>query len=281
MDAAWELVNLLKEYNVNFSVLIPYHARSAATMITFGAEEIVMGKMAALGPIDPTVRIDGGELGGMEISVSDIDSYEDFFRDEYQISKPEDKMKAFAMMGEHVPPVLLGKAYRRYLQTKKDARMLLKPHFKDKEKAEKIVNLFIKENSTHTHSISRPEAKEAGLNVKFAEPKLEKILWDLYKEYEKDMEMEIPYIDSPPPNSNRREVTFSYIESQNKKSKKFGVIKFNKLEFPKGSHLISIEETPAILTPGGETIPLIPKGILLSEAGHIYDKTEEVYWLNE
>jgi ATP-dependent protease ClpP protease subunit len=281
IEAAWELVNLLREYNMDFSVLIPYHARSAATMIALGGKEIVMGKMAALGPIDPTIRIRGGELDGMNLSASDIDSFEDFLREEYQITKPEDKIEAFKILSENVSPVLLGKAYRNYLETRKDARKLLQRHINNPSKVKKIVTLFIKEISTHNHSISRLEAKEAGLSVLYPDKKLETLIWQLYKSYEKLMKMDVPYTDTPPKNKSAHEVLFTCIESTNITSKKLGQINFKKLDFPKGSYLISVEGTESIYTPSGESIPLIPNGRLIASDGLIFDKTEDIFWTDK
>jgi ATP-dependent protease ClpP protease subunit len=279
IEAAWEIVNLMREYNFDFSVIVPYHARSAATMIALGAKEIVMGKMGALGPIDPTIRIKGGELGGMELSASDIDSFEDFLREEYQVKKPEDKMRAFKILGENISPLLIGKAYRNYIETKKDAEKLLRRHIKDPKKVKKIVQCFIKDIRTHNHSISRQEARKAGLNIGYASNKLEKPMWELYQAYAEAMEMETPYIDEPPKNKTTSKVIFTYIESTNLISKKVGLINFKKLNFPKGSYLVANEEIgQAIHTPKDEVIPLIPKGQLIAANDYIYDKTEMVRW---
>ena len=51
----WRLVNLIREYTDHFSILVPFRAYSAGTLIALGANEIVMGKMGELGPIDPSV----------------------------------------------------------------------------------------------------------------------------------------------------------------------------------------------------------------------------------
>lgn len=290
LETAWELVNLLREYNVEFSVLIPYHARSAATLISLGAHEVVMGKMGSLGPIDPTIRIAGGELSGMQLSASDIDSYEDFLRDEYQVTKPEDKMKAFEILGKDVSPLLLGKAYRNYLETKKDAEKMLRRTMKDPKKVKSIVRCFIKDIKTHNHSISRNEAKKSGLNVIYANKKLEQLMWDLYKQYEQTMKMDIPYIDEPPKASQksssgkekeRHDVPLTYIETSEITSLKISLLRFKKLDFAKGSKLVDHEGEPAIYTPQGETIPLIPTGRLIAAHDFIYDKTEDIYWVKE
>lgn len=281
LEAAWELVNLMREYNVDFSVLIPYHARSAATLIALGAQEVVMGKMASLGPIDPTIRIQGGELSGMQLSAADIDSFEDFLRDEYQITKPEDKVKGLEMLGENVSPLLLGKAYRNYLETKKDAENMLRRHMKDSKKVKSIVRCFIKDIKTHNHSISRAEAKKSGLNVTYTDAKMEKLIWGLYKEYEESMQMDIPYIDEPPKDKERRDVPLTYIETSDITSVKISLLRFKKLDFAKGSKLVDHEGQAAIYTPEGETIPMIPTGQLIAAHDFIYDKTEDLYWVKE
>ncbi len=51
----WRLVHLFREYSNKFSVLIPYRAYSAASLLALGADAIVMHPFAELGPIDPTV----------------------------------------------------------------------------------------------------------------------------------------------------------------------------------------------------------------------------------
>ncbi|MCD6233193.1 hypothetical protein J7J81_02320, partial [bacterium] len=50
----WRLVSMIREYCNKFSVLVPYKAHSAATMIALGADEIVMTDLSELSPIDPS-----------------------------------------------------------------------------------------------------------------------------------------------------------------------------------------------------------------------------------
>ena len=51
--AAWRLVNLIRTFCDHLEVIIPAKALSAGTLISLGADVIVMTKQAALGPIDP------------------------------------------------------------------------------------------------------------------------------------------------------------------------------------------------------------------------------------
>ena len=50
----WRLVSMIREYCDKFSVLIPYKAHSAATMISLGADEILMTDLSEISPIDPS-----------------------------------------------------------------------------------------------------------------------------------------------------------------------------------------------------------------------------------
>ncbi len=51
---AYKIARLFQNYSKDkFSVLIPYYAKSAATILSLGADEIIMGPPSELGPIDP------------------------------------------------------------------------------------------------------------------------------------------------------------------------------------------------------------------------------------
>src|SRR6266851_9536046 len=81
----WRLVSLFREFAKSFSVLIPYRAYSAASLLALGADEIVMHPFAEMGPIDPTVSNEfnpteegtGRRLG---ISVEDVKAYVTFIK---------------------------------------------------------------------------------------------------------------------------------------------------------------------------------------------------------
>ncbi|MCD8208556.1 MAG: ATP-dependent Clp protease proteolytic subunit, partial [Bacteroidales bacterium] len=55
VSAAWTIVNLLKLFCKELQVIIPRKGQSAGTLISLGANEIVMTKQATLGPVDPSV----------------------------------------------------------------------------------------------------------------------------------------------------------------------------------------------------------------------------------
>ncbi len=276
METAWNLVNLIHEYTENFSVLIPFHAHSAATLIAVGAKEIVMGKMATLGPIDPTIKLKGGKLHGLEFSTEDIDSYYEFIQKK-NIIKNMDEMNT--KMIDSVSPVLLGKAQRNFAETRKDAKLLLERYYQDKQIIEKIVQSLTKDIHTHNHGISRIEAQKIGLNIIRPETQLENLMWDLYLEYESVMKLNIPYSDMPPRNKATREIPFTYIETTDSSSKKVGLQRFKKLAIPKSSMLTVVDGQPSVFLPNGATVPIITSGELLAYEQNIYEKHENIHWI--
>src|SRR5262245_36402581 len=54
--AASRIVNLIRTFCDELEVLIPMKALSAGTLISVGADRLVMTRQAALGPIDPSVN---------------------------------------------------------------------------------------------------------------------------------------------------------------------------------------------------------------------------------
>jgi ClpP class serine protease len=55
-SAPWRIVNLIRSFCDEFEVLVPLKAMSAGTLISLGADRLVMTKQAALGPIDPSLN---------------------------------------------------------------------------------------------------------------------------------------------------------------------------------------------------------------------------------
>ena len=55
-SSAWNLVNLLHMFCDDLEVVTPGKCMSAGTLISLGADRIVMTKQATLGPIDPTIQ---------------------------------------------------------------------------------------------------------------------------------------------------------------------------------------------------------------------------------
>ncbi len=79
--AAERMIKICRTYSKTntYDIIVPSKAKSAATLVCFGAEKIIMGPSSELGPIDPQVFVKDIE-GFHVISVHHIvDSYEELF----------------------------------------------------------------------------------------------------------------------------------------------------------------------------------------------------------
>src|ERR1035437_8708461 len=147
----WRLVSMIREYCSQFSVLIPYKAHSAATMISLGADEIVMTDLSELSPIDPsTANVfnpsdPANPQSKIPISVEDVMAYFDLAKKKFGIKSDEDLTKIFNKFVESNPqihPLALGNVNRTHNLIRRLAERLLKSHkspIKDDE-IEKIVD---------------------------------------------------------------------------------------------------------------------------------------------
>jgi len=79
--AAERIVNICRSYSKtgDYWAIVPGKAKSAATMICFGASKILMAPTSELGPVDPQVTVYEGEVAKRFSACNIVDSYEDLF----------------------------------------------------------------------------------------------------------------------------------------------------------------------------------------------------------
>ncbi len=200
----WRLVSMIREYCGKFSVLVPYKAHSAATMISLGADEIVMSDLSELSPIDPSTanvfnpQDPQNPQNKIPISVEDVMAYFDLAKNKFGIKNDEDLAKIFNKFVEANPqihPLSLGNVNRTHNLIRMLTKRLLKSHKSPmkEEEIEKIVDYFTEKLYSHQYFIGRKEAKEdLGLKTVInADGLLSKAMTDLYEEYKKEMELDV------------------------------------------------------------------------------------------
>ena len=199
----WRVVSMIREYCDTFSVLIPYKAHSAGTMISLGADEIVMSDLSEISPIDPsTANIFNpsdptNPQNKIPISVEDVIAYFDLAKNKFGIKSDEDLTKIFNKFMESNPqihPLALGNVNRTHNLIRLLAKRLLKSHKEPmkEDQIEKIVEAFTEKLYSHMYFIGRKEAKEE-LNVKsivYADTDLSGLMSGLYSEYATEMELQ-------------------------------------------------------------------------------------------
>jgi len=226
----WRLVSMAREYCDKFSVLIPYKAHSAASMISLGADEIVMTDLSELSPIDPSTAnafnpIDPKNVQNkIPISVEDVMAYFDLAKNKFGIKTDEELTKIFNKFVEANPqihPLALGNVNRTHNLIRRLAERLLKSHKEQlrEEDIAKIVDYFTEKLYSHQYFIGRKEAKE-DLGVKTvvdASADLVKAMTELYEAYAEEMELNKPWNAEMELGNNfqiKKEHKIAYIESE-------------------------------------------------------------------
>lgn len=205
-DVPWSIVSMFREYcqEGSFSVLIPYRAHSAATVIALGADEIVMTKKSELGPIDITLvgpysEKDEDTKQRLPISVEDVKGYFSLL-EEVGCKRTDEKMNAFQLLTDRVHSLALGRVYRVLQETELVALRLLSTRAApfSEEDNRRIVEQISSEIYSHEHAISRTEAVDyIGLkqinNAEAEDIQIADELWNLYEEYNVLFQLEHPF----------------------------------------------------------------------------------------
>lgn len=191
------LIKLMRSYADEIEMIIPYRAHSAGTLISIGADKIVMGRLGELSPVDPSTghpfnpENPLNQKQKMEISVEDLNSYFLLAKEKAGVTD-EQMVNVFEDLTAKIHPLSLGNAYRATRMAKQITEKLLLMHFDktdDKEKIASIVKEITGDICIHGYPITRDEAASLGLSVVEPDSELEKTMWELYENYAEKMEL--------------------------------------------------------------------------------------------
>jgi ClpP class serine protease len=151
--AASQIARALRDHDGRIVAVIPHYAMSGGTLIALAADEIVLDRHAALGPVDPQL----GQYPAASL------------------------VEVAAMPGRHDDQTLiLADIGRKALgQVEAVVRELLERHF-EPERARQVAQLFASGVWTHDHPLMARELEQLGLPVRVGVPDEERALMDLY-----------------------------------------------------------------------------------------------------
>src|SRR3989344_2690971 len=196
MLAPFKIVSVIRQYCKHFEVLIPDKAHSAGTLLTLGADKLVMGSTAHLSPVDPTTShpfnpkdTTNKPIG---ISVEDVNSYFMFLKEQLKLTEKEYMFRAMELLVKEVHPLALGNIYRGSRMAIKLSERLLGLHLdpdKDKVKIKHIVDTLSKDIPIHNYPIFRDEAKKMGLDIEIPSKYVEDAMYALFGLYKEHVEL--------------------------------------------------------------------------------------------
>ena len=194
-SAAWNIVNLLRMYCEDLLVVVPHKAHSAGTIISLGANKIIMTKQATLSPIDPSLNSPMNPIIPNDpakqttpVSVEAVKGYIELAKDEFGISDGNALSDVLIKLSEYVHPLVLGQVYRSRAQIKMLAGKLLKNQVADDGKVSRIIDFLCSDSGSHDYTINRREAaEELELNVAKPTSTQYEIIKNLYDDFSQEL----------------------------------------------------------------------------------------------
>jgi len=203
--AAYSLVNLIRQFCKEFEIIIPSKARSSGTIISLGADNIMMTKQATLGPIDPSLnsplnpqnpQIPNNPQARIPVSVESIQGFFDLAKNELKLNNEENLKDVLLNLSEKVHPLVLGNVYRSRTQIQMVARKLLQKQLgaEEAEKIEKIVAFLCSDSGSHDYAIYRNEAsKELGLTIEKPNDEQYSIIKEIFDDIREELKLLEPF----------------------------------------------------------------------------------------
>lgn len=214
--AAWNIVNLIREFCKEFEIIVPNKCRSAGTLMSLGANNIIMTKQATLGPIDPSLNSPMNPIipntnppMKLPVSVESVKGYFDMLKKEVGVETNEALSSAYIKLTETVNPLVLGDIYRRKNQIIMLARQLLNMHSVENSISEKIIAFLCSDSGSHDYTINRSEARGLGLPIESPTEEMYQLLKLWHNDIIDDLEINKPYL---PQNEfgERTEIDYCY-----------------------------------------------------------------------
>lgn len=204
---ALSLVNLIRQFCENFEIIIPSKARSSGTIISLGADRIMMTKQATLGPIDPSLnaplnpqnpQLPNNPMARIPVSVESIQGFFDFAKNELGINNEDNLKEVLLKLSDKVHPLVLGDVYRSRTQIQMIARKLLQKQLGEGEEAtrkiDKIIAFLCSDSGSHDYAIYRNEAKdELGLNIEKPNDEQYVKINSVFEDIRKELKLLLPF----------------------------------------------------------------------------------------
>jgi len=180
-DAAYHMAKLLHQnFKGSIKYIVPRFAKSAATLLVCGGNQIVMGETSELGPLDPQIRQDDGSY----ISAKAVQATLNLIKQHLK-EGGKHGLELATILVSRINPLVMGQ-YESTIDIAKEYQkeLLLMRMFKSKKEVEKIVKRFSIGYTHHSRVIDCNEAK----NI-FGDDKIEildsnskewNLIWEFY-----------------------------------------------------------------------------------------------------
>jgi hypothetical protein len=178
-QSALRCIHLLREHAARLSVLAPLECASAGTMLALGADEILMGPLAFLTPIDTSLEHDLGPVDPRNEPTSVGHDELQRVVTLWKKHSPQTDVNPFQELYKYLHPLVIGSVDRATSLSIRLCTEILRYHLQDADQAERIANALNADYPSHEYPITPRGGRELGLNVKSLTPELNDTLLEL------------------------------------------------------------------------------------------------------
>lgn len=177
------MVNLLRQHCQNLVALVPLECASAATMVTLGANKILMGPTAYLTAVDTSLNhaLSPVDRDNDRVSVS-LDELNRVIR-RWRNEEGESPENAYKALFSHVHPLVIGAVDRAESLSVMLCQELLAYHISDEKEAHAVAATLNSKYPSHSYPILLNEAQKIGLKADKLPPKINALLLELNQYY--------------------------------------------------------------------------------------------------
>ncbi len=181
-EAAERIINLARSYSGNdFRVIVPSYAKSAATIVALGADQIVMSDGSELGPIDPQIILRGPQGEARRAAASFVEHRDELLEKIRDAIQRQEPFQGYMQMLAQVDGPFVKECERAINLSKEIARKWLKAHMlkgRNDVEIQRAVDEFSDPSRTLSHGrlIDHKQAESVGIRVEYI-PK-ESDLWE-------------------------------------------------------------------------------------------------------
>ncbi|HLA25755.1 MAG TPA: peptidase [Patescibacteria group bacterium] len=171
LEAAYKFFRICKDYSEEFNVIVPLSAKSAATTICLGANEVVMTTISELGPVDPIIQ--HPSKPEIRIPARAIKEYMDFISNSSENFTIDPNLKE--TLNKSLDAYLIGSYEMALKNSKEIIERVLKENKRtglDEEQIKIVTKELTEKHASHSYPIDRKELIELGFkNIVKAEDK--------------------------------------------------------------------------------------------------------------
>ena len=182
-QASLRMVNLLRQFTVRLTAVLPLECKSAATMLALGADDILMGPLAHLSAIDSSLTHD---LSPIDRDNDRVSVSQDELLRVIRLWRAESKGRdgnPYSALYPHVHPLVVGAVHRASSLSVKLCTEILSYHMRDRRKATSVANRLNADYPSHGYPITLREAQRIGLKAAPLSQPLNELLFELNEVY--------------------------------------------------------------------------------------------------